>query len=63
MIYLDSFCFDELPEMSIVWVILGQVELIEVCGLGFGRWMGGFGPKILSLLVLIEIRIRIKTRM
>ena len=33
-----------------------------------GEWggrggVGGFGPNILSLLVLIEIKIRIKTRL
>ena len=34
---------------------------IEDWGLEIGG--GGFGPNILSLLVLIEIRIRIKTRL
>ena len=42
--------------MSIVWAILNKVEFL------WGGW-GGFGPNILSLLVLIEIRIRIKTRL
>ena len=41
--------------MSIVWSILSKVEF------PVGGWVGGFGPNILSLLVLIEIRIRIKT--
>ena len=47
--------------MLTVWAILSKVELPV-------RWwvggvVGGFGPNILSLLVLIEIRIRIKTRL
>ena len=42
--------------MSIDWSILSKVDF-PVGG------VGGFGPNILSLLVLIEIRIRIKTRL
>ena len=42
--------------MSTVWTILDKVEFL-VGG------VGGFGPNILSLLVLIEMRIRIKTRL
>ena len=45
--------------MSTVWAILSKVEF-PVGGWGrVGGW-GGFGPNILSLLVLIEIRIRLK---
>ena len=45
--------------MLIVWAILGKVEF------PVGWWGGGvvFRPNILSILVLIEIRIRIKTRL
>ena len=45
--------------MSRVWSILSKVEF------PVGGWggVGGFGPNILSLLVLIEMRIRIKTRL
>ena len=46
--------------MSIVWAIFSEVEFLWV---GEGWWDGGFGVNILSLLVLIEIRIRIKTRL
>ena len=42
--------------MSMVWAKLSKVEFLV-------GWGGGFGPNILSLLVLIEIRIRIKTRL
>ena len=42
--------------MSIVWSILRKVEFPV-------GWVGGFRPNILSLLVVIEIRIRIKTRL
>ena len=42
--------------MSIFWAILSKVEFL-VGGVVGG---GGFGPNILSLLVLIEIRIRLK---
>ena len=42
--------------MSIVWAILSKVEF--PVGWGGG---GGFWPNIWSILVLIEIRIRIKT--
>ena len=45
--------------MSIVWAILSEVEFLW----GGVGWWGGFGVNILSLLVLIEIRIRIKTRL
>ena len=47
--------------MSIVWSILSKVEF-PVGGVGWVGWggVGGFGPNILSLLVLIEIRIRLK---
>ena len=54
--------------MSIVWAILSKVEFLvewwvgEVVGGWGGGWFG-LGPNILSLLVLIEIRIRIKTRL
>ena len=41
--------------MSIVWVISSKVEFPV-------GWWGGFWPNILSL-VLIEIRIKIKTRL
>ena len=42
-----------------IWAILSKVEfLMGGCGVG-----GGFGPIILSLLVLIDIRIGIKTRL
>ena len=44
--------------MSIVWAILSKVEFPVGGGV-----VGGFGPNILSLLVLIEIRIRIKARL
>ena len=44
--------------MSIVWAILSKIEFL----VGGGGW-GAFGPNIFSLLVLIEIRIRIKTRL
>ena len=44
--------------MSIVWSILSKVEF-PVGGVDGD----GFGQNILSLLVLIEIRIRIKTRL
>ena len=47
--------------MSIFWAILSKVEF--PVGWWVGGWVGGFGPNILSLLVLIEIRIRIKTRL
>ena len=40
--------------MSIFWAILSKVEFLV------GGVVGGFGPNILSLLVLIEIRIRLK---
>ena len=46
--------------MSIFWAILGKVEF------PVGWWVGGvggFGQNILSLLVLIDIRIGIKTRL
>ena len=43
--------------MSIVWAIFSKVEFLV------GSGVGGFGRNILSLLVLIEIRIRIKTRL
>ena len=51
--------------MSIFWAILSKVEFLVggVVGGGWGGgwWVvGGFGPNILSLLVLIEIRIRLK---
>ena len=57
--------------MSIVWAILSKVEflvgwwVVEVVSGWHGGWGGlvGFGPNILSLLVLIEIGIRIKTRL
>ena len=42
--------------MSIVFAILSKVEFL-VGG------VGGFGPNILSLLVLIGIKVRIKTRL
>ena len=45
--------------MSIVWAILRMVEFL----VGGGGVVGGFGPNILSLLVLIGIRIWIKTRL
>ena len=45
--------------MLIFWIILSKVEFLVGCG-AVG---GGFGPNILSLLVLIEVRIRIKTRL
>ena len=54
--------------MSIVWAILTKVEFLvgwwvgEVLGGWRGGWVG-FGLNILSHLVLIEIRIRIKTRL
>ena len=49
--------------MSIVWAILSKVEF-PVGWVGWwvvGGVVVGFQPNILSLLVLIEIRIRIKT--
>ena len=58
--------------MSIFWAILSKVEFPVVVGWGgggvvVGWWSGGgvgwFRPNIRSLLVLIEIRIRIKTRL
>ena len=48
--------------MSIVWSILSKVEF-PVGGVGCVGGVGGFGPNLLSLLVLIEITIRIKTRL
>ena len=54
--------------MPIVWAILSKVEFLvgwwgsEVV-LGWGDGSVGFEPNILSLLVLIEIRIRIKIRL
>ena len=42
--------------MSMVWAKLSKVEFL----VGWGGGWGGFGPNILSLLVLIEIRIRLK---
>ena len=47
--------------MSIVWAILSKVEFL----VGGGAWggVGGIGLNILSLLVFIGIRIRIKTRL
>ena len=50
--------------MAIIWATLSNVELL-VGGGGWGivgSW-GGLGPNILSLLVLIEISIRMKTRL
>ena len=44
--------------MSRVWSKLSKVEF-PVVGVGGVGW-GGFRPNILSLLVLIEIRIRLK---
>ena len=41
-----------------IWAILSKVEFLVG-----GGGVGGFGQNILSLLVLIEIRIRIKTRL
>ena len=52
---MKNLCFDEEPEMSIVLAILSKVEFPVV-----GWW---FRPNIWSLLVLIEMRIRIKTRL
>ena len=49
--------------MLIVWSILSKVEFPLGGWGGVGGWVGGFGPNILSLLVLIEVRIRIKTRL
>ena len=49
--------------MSMVWAILSNVEFPVGGGVVGVGWWGGFGPNILSLLVLIEIRIRIKTRL
>ena len=50
--------------MSRVWSILSKVEFPLGGWVGeVGGWVGGFGPNILSLLVLIEMRIRIKTRL
>ena len=44
--------------MSIIWAISSKVEFPE------GWWVGGgFGPNILSLLVLIDFRIGIKARL
>ena len=45
--------------MLIFWPILGKVEF--VVGGVVGWWGGVFRLNILSILVLIEIRIRIKT--
>ena len=49
--------------MSIVLAILSKVEFLVGWSDGGVRWWGGFWPNILSLIVLIEIRIRIKTRL
>ena len=46
--------------MSMVWAILSKVEFLVVVGWWGGVVGGGFRPNILSLLVLIEIRIRLK---
>ena len=46
--------------MSVIWPILSKVEFLV--GGGWGG-VGGFGPNILSLLILIEIRIRIENRL
>ena len=61
--------------MSRVWAILSKVEF-PVCGMGgwvggvvvlVGGWCGGdvgsFRQIMLSILVLIEMRIRIRTRL
>ena len=48
--------------MSIVWAILSKVEF-QVGGAWWVWVVGGFRPNMLSLLVLIGIRIRIKTRL
>ena len=48
--------------MSMVWAILSKVEFPVVVGWG-GGVVGWFRPNIWSILVLIEIRIRIKTRL
>ena len=48
--------------MSMIWAILSKVEFL-VGGDGVRDGGGGFRPNILSLLVLIEIRIRNKTRL
>ena len=46
--------------MSIFWTILSKVEFPVGWWVGGVVGGGGFRPNILSLLVLIEIRIRIK---